>query len=65
MVTFPAIKGIKETRIASEVSSFGDVLTLHKMEYRGGVVWQADRYINLKLMEEVLATDIYPSGIII
>lgn len=66
MVTFTVIGGIsRETSVTSEMSSFEDMLTLHYLEYLGGVVWQAVGYINLKLTEEVLATDIDLSGIII
>lgn len=47
------------------MSSFEDMLTLHYLEYLGGVVWQVVGYINLKLMGKVLAIDIDLSGIII
>lgn len=61
MVTFTVIGGIRrEASVTSEMSSFEDMLTLHYLEYLGGV-----GYINLKLIGKVLATDIDLSGIII
>lgn len=48
MVTFTVIGGIRrEASVTSEMSSFEDMLTLHYLEYLGGVVWQVVGYINL------------------
>ena len=57
MVTFPATGNWcmgREASAASKMSSFGDMLTLCYLEYRGGAVREA-LGINLNCRREVLA----------